>query len=188
MRSARTALLNVSIAILSVSLTWTQSGADPIQWSISQGGNAHYYEGVVVPGDCTREEANQLATSSTWMGAHGYLATSTSAEENEFVWNELGDVGTYWLGGYQPPGSPEPDGGWTWVTGEPWVHTNWHQGEPNNSGGNECYLHFHMSVSNGSWNDYNPEGTAAGYVVEFEPTITSADQSTWGAIKDLFAH
>ena len=25
-----------------------------------------------------------------------------------------------WIGGYQPAGSPEPAGNWSWVTGEPW--------------------------------------------------------------------
>ena len=24
-------------------------------------------------------------------------------------------------GGFQPPGSPEPGGSWTWVSGEPWA-------------------------------------------------------------------
>ena len=34
---------------------------------------------------------------------------------------------------YQPPGSPEPAGGWIWVSGEPVTYTNWIAGEPNNN-------------------------------------------------------
>lgn len=54
----------------------------------------------------------------------GYLATITSSEENNFVfelidhaefWYKTGpdDIGP-WIGGYQPTGSAEPEGGWTW--------------------------------------------------------------------------
>ena len=65
----------------------------------------------------------------------GYLATITSAQENTFVhnlitaneyWINVGvDSRGPWLGGYQPAGSLEPAGGWTWVTGEAFVYQNW---------------------------------------------------------------
>ena len=51
-----------------------------------------------------------------------------------------------WLGGYDS----EKEGHWHWVTGEPFVYTNWRSRMPNNggAGGNEdC-----MDWSNG-WND-----------------------------------
>lgn len=53
----------------------------------------------------------------------GRLVTLASGEDSHFV-SSLATTpdtgpGSPWLGGYQPPGSPEPDGGWCWVTGEP---------------------------------------------------------------------
>ncbi|MEP7274673.1 MAG: C-type lectin domain-containing protein, partial [Acidobacteriota bacterium] len=53
----------------------------------------------------------------------GYLATILSDAENTFVFNLVNDPAYWrddlpfgpWIGGYQPPGSPEPAGGWTWV-------------------------------------------------------------------------
>jgi len=65
-------------------------------------------------------------------GVHGHLATITSSAENAFISTQLGTTQFAWLGGEQPPGSLEPDGGWQWITGEPWVYTNWDIGEPNN--------------------------------------------------------
>ena len=33
--------------------------------------------------------------------------------------------------------STEPDGGWQWVTGEPWSYTDWFSGEPDDIAGTE---------------------------------------------------
>ena len=81
----------------------------------------------------------------------GYLATLTSALENDFVWTLVAsfaaqiqaDTQEFWLGGYQTSYSDEPAGNWAWVTGETWDYTNWAAGEPNNGvGGTQHYLHF----------------------------------------------
>ena len=126
-----------------------------VQWS----GNGHYYLPVSVPEGIdwftARDQAEALG---------GYLATIHSETENEFVfglvddplyWNMLDYTMGPWIGGYQPPGSPEPDGGWTWVTGEPWDYENWYPGEPNNNP-NENHTHYcggwGESPSSG-WND-----------------------------------
>jgi hypothetical protein len=81
------------------------------------------------------------------VAAGGYLATITSAEENSFIfaliddpayWTQSANDHGPWIGGYQPPGSSEPAGGWTWVTApgalapEAFAFTNWEAGEPNN--------------------------------------------------------
>jgi len=97
----------------------------------------------------------------------GHLATLTSDSENRFVFSLVDDLddrsiwlhrGEWalgpWLGGYQPPGSPEPAGGWSWVTGEPWVYQSWGGSEPNNShGGTEDRLHYFGIPGGPFWND-----------------------------------
>jgi len=110
--------------------------AIPIQWSLEDGGNEHWYEAVAVPESISWPEADVAASA-----AGGYLVTVTSSQENAFVFNLINDD-AYWyfvpfslvsggssigpfIGGYQLSGSAEPSGGWTWVTGEPFSYTNW---------------------------------------------------------------
>ena len=59
----------------------------------------------------------------------GYLATITSSAEQAFIENLLARHGTknvYWIGGYC-----NSDRIFRWVTGEPFIYTNWAPGEPN---------------------------------------------------------
>lgn len=168
------------------------------------------YRAVVVPAGITWEEAKQRAEADG-----GHLVTITSAEENELVYALIADdpelwtnvdvalmsdgeetpiqvtIGP-WIGLYQPSGSPEPAGGWAWVTGEPVDYTNWSMQpnaddpEPNNMGGVEHFGHFFgpgLDNRANGWNDMpnSPEDFAdgglefagevqspRGYVVEFE--------------------
>ena len=88
-----------------------------------------YYSG-------TDHSYKRFDTAMTWNDAKayaesegGYLATITSQDENDFVWNALvlnQGVDNPWLGGFQPAGTAEPLDGWEWVTGEAWIYTNWH--------------------------------------------------------------
>lgn len=129
-------------------------------------GNGHTYFVVVVPAGVRWEDARREAEA---MGGH--LATVTSPEENQFVhalaaanaevW-ATGRYGGPWLGGFQPPGSPEPGGGWRWVTDEPWSFTNWAPSEPSDSG--EDYLQYDRR-GNTTWNDNDIAGS---FVVEVE--------------------
>ncbi len=146
------------------------AGAVPIQWKIADGGNDHWYEAILGDVFISWENAKTAAES-----AGGYLATITSAQEDAFVWNNLMaslNFQVYWLGGYQPePRNAEPDGGWAWVTGEPWGYTNWWAaGEPNNGSNIQHYLHYWPS--SGVWDDMDNRDTGptamVGYVVEFE--------------------
>jgi autotransporter-associated beta strand protein len=164
--------------------------AAPVQWPVSSGGNGHYYEAVRVPGGIDWYTAQANAVNSG-----GYLATIGSAQENQFVFSLVDSPEfwtTYiddhmgpWIGGLQQSGSPEPGGGWQWVTNEPFVYANWDAGEPSDTGGNEDRIHFHSKYSvprSASWNDVpgNPALTAfgpaviQGYVVEFAPTPSLA--------------
>lgn len=142
-----------------------------IQWTTAMGGNNHEY--LAVP----------LANGSSWHGAQaiavshgGYLATITSKTENDFVFSLIegpefwSGLAGPWIGGYQPPGSPEPAGGWRWVTDEAFSYMNWHEptGEPNNAGGFENSIHFVRSSINGAsrWNDFNGNANPVAFIIE----------------------
>ena len=139
-------------------------------------GTGHYYELVQEYG-LTWDEARAGAQSR---GSSADLATITSAEENAFIAdNVLVEVEThgYWLGGYQPPDSDEPDVDWQWVTGEPWSYTNWNAGgttEPNDLHDGEEYPFedwleiYAESRYWGKWNDLHKNRPfVAGYIVEY---------------------
>lgn len=149
-------------------------------WSSAAGGNGNRYEIYTssIPVSWTLADA-----TATAMGGH--LATLTSAAESEFVYQlSLQAAGAYTafagfgplVGGYQPNGSTEPAGGWTWVNGEGlFSYTDWIPGEPNNGNGNEHYLQLYQRTNNRSnlWADTsnNPPPNIFGafsYVVEFE--------------------
>ena len=153
------------------------------EWPVADGGNGHFYEPV-------------SAASITWTEAQtaaetkgGYLATITSAEENSFVFSVVDDDAYWylyggaavhgpWLGGLQPDGSPEPDGGWEWVTGEPFSYTSWSPGQPDNGGGStglEDRVHFwtlgtSLEDRAATWNDAAAfDCNIHSYVIEYIP-------------------
>jgi hypothetical protein len=143
------------------------------EWPVAGGGNGHRYEAVSVPEGITRADAKKRATDSG-----GYLATITSKEENDFVFNLVNDPALWNIGGisYGPWIGGELTGvdTWMWAPGEPMIYKNWHEGEPNNFWGNEYYVHYFNlgSVPAPFWND-QPDvsnGTnrpPVAYVVEY---------------------
>jgi hypothetical protein len=148
-------------------------------------GAGHYYDAIAFPSGITWNDAKTFAGNSIYLGMNGHLATITSAEENSFIVNNLGGasaVNRFFLGGFQPAGSPEPGGNWQWITGETWSFTNWDPSEPNNtySGGaifdsqvtstSEEVLHFYHNQ--GQWNDVPLMSGWGGLIVEYEPTST----------------
>src|SRR4051812_5127405 len=145
-----------------------------------EGPNGHYYKAVMEP-NLLWEEARAHAEQSTFNGVHGYLATITSAEEDQFIENlrqraAPGGYGALWVGGSQIGTGILPTDGWYWVNGEGPIPTraggdgysNWQQGEPNDywGAGSEGYLsvgHFNTS----GWNDEPNDRNITGYVVEY---------------------
>ncbi len=164
---------------IAVGLSCVQAAVSaPIEWKVTDGGNGHFYEGVL-DAQISWTEANDAATASG-----GHLVTITSALENQWVFENILNDGDLWLsdfgpwmGAFQMPGTPEPDGGWQWVTGEAFGYTNWRIDEPNNSGGfEEDFAHFiGIDQQPGPfWNDQIDQPSVQGnnlrgYVVEYVP-------------------
>jgi hypothetical protein len=147
--------------------------ATPVYYSVT----GHYYDAIAAPG-ITWTAAKSAAESQSYAGVNGHLVTITSQGENDFIVANLGGCPGYWLGGFQPSGSPEPDGGWQWVTGEPWSYTNWYGGGPNNHYGGDQGIHpygwpedviqFPWWEGSGTWNDFPNDIPMNGYIVEYD--------------------
>ncbi len=112
--------------------------------------NGHYYYLYDFAG---LSSANQ----NTWenalvycQGLNGYLATITSEEENEFLFNYMKECA--YESAYFGLADSASEGIWTWCNGETVSYTNWASGEP---GGrtSENYGMFYYKYSNGTWND-----------------------------------
>jgi hypothetical protein len=170
------------------------ASAARVRWEVAAGGNGHWYEALTGP-----EIEPGVPSFITWTSAQldavargGYLATITSAAENDFVFNLIDSPlywatntsGVYfgpWLGGLQAPGTRDPAANWSWVTGEPFAYTNWHSGEPNDEFGrvNEDRLMFLAvpgitGTRSPFWNDeIGVRRNVVSYVVEYVPEPAS---------------
>ncbi len=173
-----------------VTVTISNAGA-VVQWPIASGGNGHYYE-LVLPTDSNGgyswTQADAAASAMTYDGSTGYLATVTSAAENDFLASQFQsslptDVPA-WIG-------LEDDGrigDWTWVTGEPFSYSNWADGEPNNPGTEDWVGYTNGESPTWSWNNFNIDNFGSdgyGFIVEFNPpglsTTIALGASTTGA-------
>jgi len=158
--------------------------AAPTQWSISAGGNGHSYEPVLALGGIDWETAQ-----ATCVAAGGYLATITSAAENEFVFDLVNDDLDFWiavphssnpnitywegpwLGGYRTN-----DAVWHWVTGEPFIYSNWASGEPTSYPFNDQLQFFGINTISSKWDNQSHGDPANGYIIEYttEPAVIPA--------------
>jgi hypothetical protein len=75
---------------------------------------------------------------------------------------------TYWIGASQPAVTTCPACDWSWVTGDPFVYTNWAAGEPNDFYGADSEQHLEFWITPGTWND-QCNCVQPGFVVEYEP-------------------
>ena len=183
----------IATAFSAISFNNSCGGAIDLTGTVESGGgilntyNGHYYrlvqEGVSFAEAKTR--ASNLTFDGTPSGTPGYLATITSAGENEFLFTVMGGSGqNAWIGG----SDGETEGDWKWITGPEagtsfysgvyWnggpvngEFSGWNQGEPNQFFGDDngpMSEDFVEVYGSGFWNDIPSEpGRTNYYVVEW---------------------
>jgi hypothetical protein len=153
----------------------TPLGAAPIQWLSSVGGNDHFYEFVDTGGFVGWLDAQAAAQASG-----GYLATSTSSAENDFL--AALTMGTE---AYIGATDEALEGTFAWVTGELFGFTNWAFQEPNDdvapaSPSGEDYVIINPPGNPlGTWNDLpNQPFRVTAYLVEYDgaPDVSPAPE------------
>jgi gliding motility-associated-like protein len=149
--------------------------------------NGHYYQYIPNIG-ITWSDARIAATTNTYYGIQGYLATITAADEAQLAGEQSSGAG--WIGG----SDEQQEGVWRWMTGPEtgtlFTYTLWNTGEPN-SAGDEDYTHITAPGVGipGSWNDISNTGATSGfyqpkgYIVEYggmpgDPIIQIATSTT----------
>jgi VCBS repeat-containing protein len=130
----------------------------------------------LVEGQSTSQYAVVFAEGITWsaardaalaLGGGWDLATVTSAAEDNLLISllrtDLPSRSHFYLGAY----IDGVTGAFTWVTGEPFVYTNWGTGQPS---GGEDKLAYDYYFGNWGWNDAPDDlgayGFSRGYVIE----------------------
>lgn len=109
----------------------------------------------------------------------GHLATITSKEENNIIYNNFPAKGwQYYIGATDV----EKENTFKWITGENFSYTNWNTGEPNN-----CYTdtaeNYVIMDLEGKWNDYIGQKSYVGFIAEYDmqsekPTTTPVPTKT----------
>jgi hypothetical protein len=115
-----------------------------------------YADSLLVQNPDNGHGYKRFDSEKTWSEAraycdsiYGHLATITTANENNFVFSQIGIAGIdIWLGGTDE----NSEGNWEWITGEPWSYTNWAAGQPDNCCGGQDYLDFWANAV-GQWDD-----------------------------------
>ena len=144
--------------------------------------NATFDQGYSDYQEYNWQEAVDYASTLTYEGTKGHLATITSEEEANLVFSLL-DGQAYWLGGFHNMSSPdytEPLGGWEWITGEEFNHSLWPQdestkeiddfAEPNEAGPEDCLEVWGFDKY---LNDNRCHMGWMGFVVEYEMNGTN---------------
>lgn len=185
-------------------------------------GTGHYYEFVKFsdlgidpnnpiadgtdPSAPSWTNAEKLAAARTSLGYAGYLATLTSAAEDNFVKTYLqGPGGTAWFGA----SDAASEGSWRWVTGPeglengglgrlfwqngsvtPGGYAGWAPGQPNNYFMNGVGQDYGEYFASGEWDDGNntprsrtPDCIINGFIVEYGGLASDPTQNkTHGTI------
>ena len=164
----KVALLTSLFFLVTLGIQHPVLNATPVEWSLADGGNGHYYE--LVLDTLLWDEAKLEAENQTYLGQQGYLATITSPEEQEFL-NSLNPTNIdVWLGA----SDSESEGIWKWVVGPEAgqllseTFENWAAGEPNNFQNEDYLIGWWRDGTGQQWND-GANNRYRGYVVEFGP-------------------
>jgi len=172
-------------------LSATDCIAAPIQWSSDFGGNDHWYELNLDAMDW-----QSAATEAENRG--GYLATVTSAAENQFLQFLLAPFHEdFWIGG----SDADSEGSWYWMTGDEagqqfWesgkksgsavngMYNNWGFTEPNDSGNGEDYLAYTRSIASlgfYGWNDLNGDNNEYS-IIEYNDDPNAVPEPSTAAL------
>ena len=111
--------------------------------------NGHKYALTKTPGNWNNAEAQAESNG-------GHLVTINNAAENSWLLQTFG-TGSLWIGLYQPAGSAEPAGGWTWISGEASSYRNWANTQPDNFTRADNYGML-LTGASGQWHDVPLEG------------------------------
>lgn len=164
----------VAIAVLVLVGSVSSVAAAPVLWSSAAGGNDHFYEYVGTP--MTWDAARAAAAGTTHAGMPGYLATITSAAEQNFILTSV-TRSTSWIGGTDRTA----EGVWRWETGpeagdiffgpgaSAGAFAFWNSGEPNDCCAGEDEAVFAWGAG-GAWNDIGTPSFpnyAVGFIAEF---------------------
>ena len=176
---------------------------EAVQRRVEDGGNGHWYVGVVRPSGVSFDTARADALA---MG--GDLGSLELQGENEWVFENVASAPALWvpqgsptagccrfgpwIGGIQVAGSAEPSGGWTWVSGVALPDTWPGDYGPNNSCGgssNENRLHYWgLSGPLDAWNDLPSTPTCGplprGFIVELSADCNGDGIVDYGQILD----
>ena len=138
-----------AVGVAAVMIASQTMAGDAVQWRVEDGGNGHWYQGRII-------DANGVSWSNARVVAKqvgGDLVVLSSAEAVTWVWDNVASDPSLWsthfgpwAGGYQPVGSVEPRGGWTWVDGTPvGEFIPWAVGQPDNytpCGGDNDFMSY----------------------------------------------
>ena len=210
------ALRQVGYSAGSTTIGATQEISVNLGRPIFSSANGHYYEFVRYDASATKTwtVANGAASGKNFLGLTGYLATVTSASENQFMNDRIKETG--WIGG-SSLGTVGTGRVWKWVVGPELGTTFWNgnepvnggkpvagqyanwalpttgssTGEPNNSlgAGTNFTLNnepYAHFLTDGTWNDFaNDNPSLQGYWVEYSTATGLGDDGLGGTRKNF---
>lgn len=155
-------ILRTALAVSALAVSFAGQAAPQLY-------NGHYYDLIVnTSGNFTFDEAVADAASRSYLGNTGYVATVTSAGEQNFIHNSVSNI-TAWIGG----NDRASEGTFRWINGpeagQLFSYTFWAGGEPNNCCNGEDDVVINWG-GDGSWNDIGlpsfPDYRVA-YIIEY---------------------
>ncbi|MDG2292669.1 MAG: hypothetical protein P8L37_08405, partial [Phycisphaerales bacterium] len=153
----------------------------PVQWTIEDGGNGHWYQLVEKVGgwnacrDAAIAVGGDLCSHDTQLEDE-FISQLVPLEEPGIAWNRV------YTGATQAEGS-NPTEGWSWIDGSPWTDTNWHSNQPN---GGEGYLSVSNQIDEGfGWDDHDEDSSDINfYLIEWSTDCNDDGIVDYGQILD----
>ncbi|HYA39623.1 MAG TPA: lectin-like protein [Candidatus Methylomirabilis sp.] len=121
-----------------------------IQWSISSGGNGHFYDTTPAGSSWTDAEAYAISQG-------GHLVSIDDSAENAFIQATFltGPSATedFWIGLNSPVGDFTDPATWVWVNGSTSNYRNWRPGQPDFGTGNDRFAAINFT-GDATWDNY----------------------------------